>query len=125
MTLIDDIISGAVSPEEAIRSLALDLGEVESELELVSGKLNQQRLDLRNKISEVLAYSGRDKITVHGFGSVMITAPSFSTKYDAKRLDRLVLLLHAQGEHDLASDIMACSEKTERAGTLRITREKR
>ncbi len=124
MTIIDDVTSGKTSPEEAIRSLALDLGETESELSLVAGALQQQVKDLRDQIAIVLSVSNRDKVQVSGFGTVLMTKPSLSYSYDKKKLDKLCMVLRQMGNIDLADDVEACRDIVERAGSLRITREK-
>ena len=124
MTIIEDVQSGTLTPEEAIRSLALDLGEVESELKLVSGWLHKQRAELRDQIAIVLSISGRDKVSVNGFGTAQMTSPSIGYNYDKKKLDRLCMVLRQSGDPDTANDIEACRDIVERAGSLRITREK-
>ena len=124
MTIVEDVQSGTLTPEEAIRSLALDLGEVESEIDLLVGGLNKQRSDLRDQIAMVLAVSGRDKVSVNGFGTAQMTSPSIGYNYDKKKLDRLCMVLRQSGDPDAANDIEACRDVVERAGSLRITREK-
>lgn len=125
MSIVDDVREGKIRPEDAIHNLALDLGEVESELELATQKLNRDRQLLRDQIATILAISGKDKIDIQGFGSALITKPSVTYKYDAKKLNKLVIVLITRGEQDLADDIRACREESGRAGYLMIRKDKR
>lgn len=111
--------SGELTDVQAVRALAMELGEVESEL----APLEAQRARLRDELSRVVAHMG-GKAEVPGFGALAMTAPSITNSYDAKRLDELVLSLIAEGQHDYAEAIANCRKQTQRAGSLRIVREK-
>lgn len=124
MSIIDDVSSGQISASDAIRSLVFDLGEIESEIEISVGKLQRERSSLRDQIAIILSISGTDSIKVDGFGSVYMTKPTITKKYDTKKLDRLAMILISQGDHELAQEITACREESERSGYLMIRREK-
>jgi hypothetical protein len=119
MTVYDDWKAGDIGPFEALRSIANDLGEVESDLD----PLQKEREQLRAQASELVdAIGGR--VEVPGFGKLEITPASKTTSYDRKKLDSLVMELVQAGYADIASSITECRTESARAGTLRITREK-
>ena len=111
--------AGTLTDIHAIRSLAMDLAEVESEL----APLEKQRQQLRDELSRVLAHAG-GKAEIAGFGQLTMTAPSITTSYDQRRLDDLVLSLIADGYSDIAESIAGCRKQSARSGALRIVREK-
>lgn len=121
----DKFQSGEMTIEQALHELALDLGEVESELELHTQKLQAERSSLRDQIAMILAVSQRDKAVVPGFGTMIMTKPSYRTKWDNSKLSKLMNRLRVQGYHEIADQILSCSEESEIAGSLRITREKK
>jgi len=123
--IFDKFQAGQVSAEEALRSLALDLGEIESELEMQTQKLQAERSSIRDRIAIVLAMSQRDKAVVPGFGTMIMTKPSFRVKWNGSQLSKLMHRLRVQGYHEIADQILGCSEESEVAGSLRITREKK
>lgn len=110
---------GDISDEQAARALALELGEVESEL----APLNAQRETLRNELSHIVGKLG-GKHAIPGFGELVNTAPSVTTSYDAKRVSDLIVALVAEGQSAWAERLAACQKQSSRAGSLRITREK-
>ena len=111
--------SGSITDTQAVRALAMELGEVSDEL----ATLKAQEARLRDELSRVVAHMG-GKAEVAGFGSLAMTAPSVSTTYDTQRLNDLVLALLADGYSDIAESIAACRRQSARAGSLRITRGK-
>ena len=113
--LFEDWRSGAISHREALRRLLSDLGEVESQL----APLEAERSELRAQISEVLAEMG-GRAEADGY-RLMITAPSVSSRYDAKELDQLVLRLRQQGQGEVADQILLARKESARSGQLRIT----
>lgn len=112
-------LEGYITPEEALRALLSDLGEVESELQ----PLEAEKQVLRARISEVVDRIG-GKAEIAGFGRLEITAPVKTASYDRKALDALMLELFERNELELARRIAACRQESARAGGLRITREK-
>lgn len=111
-------LDGDATPYEALRSLCMDLGEVESELK----PLEQQRDVLRERISGLVDKLG-GKAEVAGFGKLQITSPSITTGFDKAQLTALIDELIADYP-DIAQRLVACKTKSARAGGLRIEREK-
>lgn len=118
-TTYDQWRDGAMSDEQAARALAIDLGEVESEL----APLNGQRETLRNELSHIVGKLG-DKHVIPGFGRLENTAPSVVYAFDKEGINRIIKDLIAEGLHGWAERLQACEKKSSRAGSLRITREK-
>lgn len=110
---------GDLTNEQALNALCSELGEVESEIE----PLKREQQDLRDKISQVLDRAG-GKAEVAGFGRIEITAPAIVTGYDRQKLDDLIVTLAAEGHSKTAQQIARCRTQSQRAGSLRITREK-
>lgn len=111
--------AGGLSDEQALRALCSDLAELESDL----APLDAERADLRNQLSHVAARFSSPQV-VPGFGRVELTAASVVTSYDKKALDELIILLNRDGDGRIAAQIAQCRTTSERAGSLRITREK-
>ena len=109
--------------EVALRHLARDLGEIEDTL----APLEAERKEIRTALEAVTTRLG-GKASVPGFGSLAITAPSESVSYDAKSLDTITAELLATGDVEyirIAGRIAQARKVSQRAGSLRITREKR
>lgn len=113
-------VDGYVTPMQAIRSLCMELGEVESDL----APLQEQREQLRVQIGEVLARVGEPKVTIKGFGALSLTGPSITQKYDTRMIDAIIDELTEAGNTELAQKLAACKGKSMRAGGLRIERER-
>lgn len=111
--------AGDLPDSQALRTLAMDLGELESEL----APLNAQRERLRDQLSRVLVHAG-GKADIPGFGALIITDASITKSYDTKALDELIIRLTGIGESEIAQQIAACRRESGRAGSLRITRER-
>ncbi len=111
-------LEGHAGPHEVLRQLAMDLGEVESEL----APLEAERQTLRTRISEVVDRIG-GKAEVSGFGKLEITAAAKTVSYDRKQLDQLTIALLDEYPH-IARMIQQCRQESARAGSLRIVREK-
>jgi hypothetical protein len=118
MTTFDDWRDGQISDIEALQAVASDLGEVESQI----APLEAERANLRDQISQIVARLG-GRATLAGFGKLEILPPTVSKTYDKKRLDQLIVDLAADAP-ELAQLIAACRTESQRAGSLRITREK-
>lgn len=114
----DDWKEGLIGPEAALRTLCVELGETESDLD----PLQKEREQLRAHISEIVDRLG-GKADVQGFGKLEITSPVKTGRYDTKQLDALVRTLLDEYPH-IARSITACRAESARAGSLRITREK-
>lgn len=110
---------GLIGPEQALRALVSDLGEVESDYTLYAA----QREALRAELSQVVDALG-GKAEVAGFGRLEITSPVKTASYDRKALDDLVIDLTQAGLGEVAQRIARCRTQSARAGGLRITREK-
>ena len=118
MNIFEQWEAGEVSDEQALRSLASDLGEVESQL----APIEQEKQALRDQISRVLDHAG-GTATIAGFGRLEITAASVVVSYDKKQIEELLIDLTTT-HPEIAARLAACRVKGTRAGSLRITREK-
>lgn len=118
MTTFDDWRAGFVTDAQALRSLASDLGEVESQLT----PFELEKQSLRDQISQVLEHAG-GQAQIAGFGRLEITAASVVTSYDKKQIEALLIDLTST-HPEVAQRLAACRVKGTRAGSLRITREK-
>ena len=112
--------AGDATDQEALRALALQLGEVESDLE----PLQREREYLREQLGRIVARLPGQKGEVRGFGTLAITGGGETTSYDAKALDGLMAKLLANGYGEIAEELAAARKTSQRAASLRITREK-
>lgn len=106
-----------------IKELCLELGEIESEIELATSRLKFQRDTIRKEIEEILLVTSYDSAKIPGFGSVNIIAPSVAVSYDKTMLDKLIAVLRQSGDAAIADDIEACRKFSPREGNLRITKD--
>ena len=104
---------------QTLQSLCNDLGEVEDQL----SELQAERDQLRAQISEVVERMG-GKATLHGFGSLQISAPTVVTSYDRRGIEVVVQQLRESGYTDIADAIDQHRKQSMRSGGLRVTREK-
>lgn len=112
----DDWQAGMITVTEALRAATSDLAEIESQL----APLETEREAIRSLVTELLTELG-GRAEVPGFGRLLITAPGITARYDTKRLDQL--LAHLLVSHpEIAAEMRACRNETQRAGTLRIER---
>lgn len=118
-TIFQEWEAGELTDTYAIRAIAMQYGEVESQ----AAPLLAERDELRAQLSRVVAHIG-GKADVKGFGALALTSPSISATYDTKALDALVIQLTADGYGDIAQRIARLRKESARAGSLRITREK-
>jgi hypothetical protein len=109
--------AGSIGPGEALHSLWSDLREVESQ----AAVLEAERARLRDQISQIVAREG--PMTLPGFGTAQITAPSRSVSYDAKQLTQL--LADIERTHpEIAERLREAQRVSERSGGLRIVAER-
>lgn len=119
-TALESWQAGDLSDLEALRALALNLGEVESDLK----PLTLERTYLREAISQIVARLPQQKAEVAGFGVLAITGGGETVSYDAKALDSLMAKLLAEGYTQVARAIADARKTSQRAASLRVTREK-
>lgn len=86
--------------------------------------LAAEREQVRNVLSRIVGRLG-DKHEIAGFGTLANTAPSVSTSYDKDRVQAVINDLLAAGLFEWAQKLVLCERTTSRAGSLRITREKK
>jgi hypothetical protein len=110
---------GEIRADEALTSATLLV-----RLETNSKPLTRLTKKARAYLSEVVNYLG-GKAEVDGFGQLQITNPSVTYTYDKKLVDRLTNELRTEGLGDVATRLDACLKASEKAGSLRITREKK
>lgn len=119
MSTFNDWRDGQLTDEQALRSLSSDLGEVESQL----APYEAEKQALRDQISQVLEHAG-GATTIAGFGKLEITAAAIVVSYDKKAIENLLIDLTTT-HPEIAARLAGCRIKGSRAGSLRITREKR
>lgn len=117
-TILEEWQEGRISDMEALRALAIHLGEVESEI----APLEAEKAALRETIGLILDRVG-EPVQIAGFGRMELSAPAIVQSFDKKQLDALIEDLENENP-DLAARIAACRTKSMRAGGVRITREK-
>jgi len=118
MSIFDDWRNGTITNTAALHALTQELGEVESTI----APLELERVALREQLSYILAKMD-ETVTIPGFGKLELTRPSVTKGYDKKQLDQLIIDLTIDAP-ELAALIAQCRTTSERAGSLRITREK-
>lgn len=107
-----------------LRSLCMELGEVESEIDIAMASLKKQRDLLREKISIIVA-SYDETVKIPGFGTLRITKPSSSTKYDPDMVEQVIKALQDKGEIFMAQALIDCRENSVRSGSLMIVKERK
>lgn len=111
-------LDGDVTAMEALRSLCADYEEIEASYKDFESLRNVTR-DQLSQIVEKLD----GKVTLKGFGTLTLSAPSITEGYDKARIRAIILDLVADYP-DIAGRLAACATKSMRAGGLRIEREK-
>lgn len=119
MSTFDDWQDGRLTDDQALRALASDLGEVESQL----APIEAEKAALRDQISRVVERIG-GVAQIAGFGKLEITAASVVVSYDKRQIEDLLIDLTTT-HPEIAARLAACRTRGSRAGSLRITREKR
>lgn len=94
---LDLLADGAISDFEALRALAMQLGEVEDDYQTLA----KEREHLREQIGQIVARQTGQKAEVKGFGQMAITGGGETVSYDAKALDNLMAELMASGDIEL------------------------
>lgn len=120
MSAYEEWEDGFLSPQQALRTLVVELGEVESDLQ----PLDTQRNALREQIGNIVARMDNQRAEIKGFGRVLITAPGFSEGYDTAQLNAMLATLRERGDDLLADWLESCKTKRMRSGGLRIERER-
>lgn len=115
---------GNITDMQAIKALVNELGEVEDELK----SYERQKEETRNLLTRIIQRTG--KVEIRGYGSIMMTQPSTTSRYDTKALDNLVLeLMQTEWEDmaipmQIAAKIAECRRETTKGAFLRIERER-
>lgn len=117
-SIYDLWMDGDITDVQALRALCSELGEVESELEL----LGKDRETLRAQLSHIVGKMGTQDVP--GFGRLEITSPSKVESFSREDLNLLVAQLKVAGHKNIADMIETCKRWSERSGSLRITRER-
>jgi hypothetical protein len=102
-----------------INALLSELGEVESELTL----LTERKDILRQEIAKVMAERNNEKLVVEGLGTVTVTKDRTSIKYDTKKLDAFVAQCLKDGDIHTATAISEARSETTSKGYLVIKKE--
>lgn len=114
---------GDITDLEALRALTMQLGEVEDDYQT----LGKEREYLRETIGRIVARLPGQRTEVAGFGALAITGGGETISWDTKALDALLAGLVATGDAELvriAGQIAQARKTSQRATSLRITREK-
>lgn len=109
-----------MSDESLLHALISSYYELESEIK----PLEDSQAAIRQQIQQEVERIG-GRVTIKGLASVMISAPSSTVSFNAKELDTLIAELITDGEVHTAHRIAALRTVSTRAGSLRITREKK
>lgn len=118
-TLYMAFVAGHLEPGAALRGLALRYREIDQ----LHGELSRDRDQLRTMIGEVVAVMPQQKAQAAGF-ELAITGGGETVNYDAKALDSLMAKLLAEGYTQVAGAIADARKTSQRAASLRVTREK-
>lgn len=118
LTPLEQYREGVLSAVQALRVLAIDLGETEDEI----AKHEIAREAIRDQIAQIVAACG--KVEIAGLAQFELTAPSVTKRYDRGKVERLMDQLRDEGYGPIAERIRQCRTESERVGSLRITWEK-
>jgi hypothetical protein len=108
---------GNLTDLAALRAIWSDLREVEDQIAV----LNEQRDAIREQLSRIIAKTGT--VVLAGFGKATLTAPTRVVSYDSKKLGFLCQELRSSYP-EVAQRIEATQKVSERAGGLRIEKER-
>jgi hypothetical protein len=114
-------LSARQEREQQILSLYSDLQEVDSEI----ARHTQERDRLRQELSILVAEMDGQKAIIPGVARLELTAPSVTRSYDTKQVSKIIENLIAQGAFELAQQLVGCQKESQRAGSLRITPERK
>lgn len=115
------MLSARQEREQQILSLYSDLQEVDSEI----ARHTQERDRLRQELSILVAEMDGQKHVIPGVARMELTAPSVSRSYDTKQVSAVIEDLTRAGEFETAQRLIACQKESHRAGSLRITAERK
>lgn len=125
MSAYEEWQDGYLEPLAALRSLAMELGEVQDELDTTSKPLQAQVDDIRGKMLEIMRSLDDSVINIRGFGEVTYVPGTEVTKYDKRMIDRLVITLESAGDKFTADLIRSCITKSLKSEYIRIQKEKK
>ncbi len=111
-------IEGHATAHQAATELAAQLKDVQFQQEMLA----ERERTLRNQLSEVVASHG-EPISAMGL-RFELTAPTVVVSYSRSDIERLVLQLMDDGYAPIAQQLHGLAKKSERAGGLRVTKEK-
>jgi hypothetical protein len=114
-------LSARQERERQILALYSDLQEVENKIAM----RNAERDNLRERIGLLIAEMDGQKAIIPGVARLELTAPSVTRSYDTKQVSKLVEDLTRAGEFETAQALIACQKESQRAGSLRITPERK
>ncbi len=109
---------GTISAEQALKLLVDDIAEIEQVYERAEQARKQKRAEIEQV---VLALGGKAQA---GGYEMVVTGSSTVSNYDTKRLDAVVADLLKRGYLDIAQEIAECRKETQRAGSLRVSKER-
>lgn len=115
---------GDIEAGVLIRSLASDLGEIESELDSTAKPLEREKEKIRKILFEVMQSYGTN-IEIAGFGVIELIGSSSGHSYDTDAMDQIIKDLRSNGSEELAKYIEMARIETSRKEHIRITREKK
>lgn len=111
-------LEGHATAQQAATELAAELKRVQFEQEMLA---ERERI-LRTQLSEVVASHG-EPISAMGL-RFELTAPTVVVSYNRGDIERFVLQLVEDGYAPIAQQLHGLAKKSERAGSLRVTKEK-
>lgn len=100
--------------------LLTNIAEAESDIAPLKAEIDAHR----NELSVLVAEVG-EAIVIPGLAKAEITNPTSGYTYDKKLVDRLIQQLTDSGDFEIAQRLIGCQQRTSRAGSLRVTFEKR
>jgi len=111
-------IEGNATAQQAATELAAQLKDVQFQQEMLA----ERERTLRTQLSEVVASHG-EPINAMGL-RFELTSPSIVVSYNRADVERFVLQLVEDGYAPLAQQLQQLAKKNERAGSLRVSKEK-
>ncbi len=107
------------NPEWNEKDLLAELGEVESELKL----LTERKEIIRNALTEIMVKRGGEKLVVEGLGTVTMTKDRTTVKYDTKVLDAFIAQCLQDGDVHTANAIAKARSESTTKGYLMVKKE--
>ena len=118
MTVLEQLEAGELNIDQAVHALCKQLATIQDKAEA----LKKADTKVRNQLSELVNHLG-GKLVIPEFGTLEITAPIQVTTYKREKVEAALLIL-APKFPMIAQILAGCKEVTERAGSLRVTRNK-